>query len=276
MWDSSPRAAPGARFQSNVLTTRLRVGILIGNQNWSKLSRSGDVQPEIKLPWPHCDRAPPDIFETGGDYTGVGGVRNGPGNCLSAAQVRAQYGYDSSRLPRSGPWYSGGWESDTQSRHRAARVASWPQSEGFAAEVDGALVVLVIHGLFINHLAKALLRIRDGPPLDSATTNDHLLQPVVIATPNTATTLLEVSASRRKVVVRWVNRTDPSLALYGGQTLKRIVLSHCYQSTITHRGLDTTTHSKSTSSDIIPKWRHTAACTGKHGVGASPIIPRHH
>ena len=54
VWDSSPspRAAPGARFQSNVLTTRLRVGILIGNQNWSKLSRSGDVQPEIKLPWP--------------------------------------------------------------------------------------------------------------------------------------------------------------------------------------------------------------------------------
>ena len=52
MWDSSPRAARGARFQSNVLTTRIRVGILIGNQNWSKQSRSGDVQPEIKLPWP--------------------------------------------------------------------------------------------------------------------------------------------------------------------------------------------------------------------------------
>jgi hypothetical protein len=30
----------------------LRVGILIVNPNWSKLSRSGDVQPEIKLPWP--------------------------------------------------------------------------------------------------------------------------------------------------------------------------------------------------------------------------------
>ena len=52
MWDSSPRTAPRARFESNVLPTRLRVGILIGNQNWSKLTRSGDVQPEIKLPWP--------------------------------------------------------------------------------------------------------------------------------------------------------------------------------------------------------------------------------
>ena len=52
MWDSSPRATPGAGFQSNVLTTRLRVGILKGNQNWSKLSPAGDVQLEIKLPWP--------------------------------------------------------------------------------------------------------------------------------------------------------------------------------------------------------------------------------
>ena len=42
----SPRAAPRVRFQSNILTTRLRVGILIGNNNWSKLNRSGDVQPE--------------------------------------------------------------------------------------------------------------------------------------------------------------------------------------------------------------------------------------
>ena len=50
--DLSPRAAPGSRFQSNVLTTRLRVGILKGNQNWSNLRRSGDVQTEIKLPWP--------------------------------------------------------------------------------------------------------------------------------------------------------------------------------------------------------------------------------
>jgi hypothetical protein len=57
VWDSSPRAARGARFQSNVLTTRLRVGILIGNQNWSKQSRSGDVQPEIKLPWPEVENA---------------------------------------------------------------------------------------------------------------------------------------------------------------------------------------------------------------------------
>ena len=40
--------------------TTVRVGILIGNQNWSKLSRSGDVQPEIKLPWPcwYFSRAP--------------------------------------------------------------------------------------------------------------------------------------------------------------------------------------------------------------------------
>ena len=58
MWDSSLRPAPGARFRSSVLTTRLlRVGILIGNQNWSKLSRSGDVQLEIKLPWPAVENA---------------------------------------------------------------------------------------------------------------------------------------------------------------------------------------------------------------------------
>ena len=59
MWDSNPRAAPEARFQSNVLTTRLTVGILTGNQNWSKLHRSGDVQPEIKLPWPNLHHTQP-------------------------------------------------------------------------------------------------------------------------------------------------------------------------------------------------------------------------
>ena len=37
--------------------------------------------------------------------------------------------------------------------------------------------------------------------------------------------------------------------------------------------LDITTHSKSTSSHIIPKWRHTAACTGKHVVAHRPEAP---
>ena len=42
VWNSSPRAAPGARFQSNVLTTRLRIGILIGNIE-SKLVKTKSV-----------------------------------------------------------------------------------------------------------------------------------------------------------------------------------------------------------------------------------------
>jgi hypothetical protein len=127
---------------------------------------------------------------------------------MSAAQISALFGYDTSRLPSVGPWYTGGWERDGESRKRAVRIAQWLTSTSFRAEVgEGSLVVLVMHAHFIDHLSKALLRIPDDPALDPQYRNDLTKQAVVFATPNTATSLLQIT-ERGHVVVRWVNRTD--------------------------------------------------------------------
>ena len=151
----------------------------------------------------------PEIFETGGVYTdGVGGTRVGPGKCMSATEIATLFGYTTSRLPSVGQWYTSGWEPDGESRKRAGRVAQWLTSTGFRAEVgEGSLVVMVTHAHFIDHLSKALLRIPDDPTLDPPKKNDPGKQAIFFATPNTATTLLQVT-EHGQVVVRWVNRVD--------------------------------------------------------------------
>ena len=42
----------GGRGEEHPLLA-LRIGVPRGDQSWSKLSRSGDVQPETNLPWPY-------------------------------------------------------------------------------------------------------------------------------------------------------------------------------------------------------------------------------
>jgi broad specificity phosphatase PhoE len=153
-------------------------------------------------------RVRPDIYETGGVYTtGAGGVRTGPGSCFSAAEISSLHGYDVSRLPSSGPWYTAGWETDAESRTRAASVARWLRSEAFGAEHAGQLVLLVMHGQFIDHLQKALFGIADDPSLDVAGANSWASQQLFFATPNTATSMFSVVPGG-KLIVRWIGRVD--------------------------------------------------------------------
>ena len=110
----------------------------------------------------------PDIYETGGVYTvEPGGKRVGPGRCFSAAEIAERYsGFDVSMLPSDGPWYTRGWEHDSEARARAAKVASWIRSDAFREEHGRSLVVLVMHGHFIDTLQKMMVGVADDPAKD--------------------------------------------------------------------------------------------------------------
>ena len=149
----------------------------------------------------------PDVFEVGGVYCARGGVRAGPGKCLSAAEIRAQFpSYDTSLLPQSGAWYTGGWESDGEGRARAARVAAWLRSDEFLASIGDGMAVLVMHYHFIDALTKALLGIADEPSRDKPSSNSGHEQPIHVMTPNTATSLFILS--KGQVSVRWLGSTE--------------------------------------------------------------------
>ena len=162
--------------------------------------------------------AHPDIFETGGVYsTSATGERTGPGQCLTAAEIRTQFQYDVSLLPRQGQWYTSGWEDDAAACNRAKRVAAWMKTE-MKAVVDGlrktkekddtrgVLVLMVMHAHFINQLTKELCTIQDDPLLFSKSSNTFAAQPMNFITPNTATNLFSLSGG--KVAVHWISSTQ--------------------------------------------------------------------
>lgn len=149
----------------------------------------------------------PEIYESGGVYININGVRDGPGKCLTADDIKTQYGYNVDMLPGEGQWYTKSWENDSQSRERAKKVATWLRSSAFHKENFGKLVILVMHGHFIDHLTKALLGIVDDPCKDFAASNGAKRQPVVFKTANTATSLFNVSSSGQ-VCIRWAGNTD--------------------------------------------------------------------
>ena len=97
----------------------------------------------------------------------AGGKRVGPGACFTAAEIAELYsGFDVSLLPSEGPWYTRGWEHDSEARRRAARVASWLRSGAFREEHGNSLVVLVMHGHFIDTLQKMMVGVADDPDKD--------------------------------------------------------------------------------------------------------------
>eukprot|EP01052_Picozoa_sp_SAG31_P028334 SAG31_NODE_2726_length_5182_cov_1.523903_1_plen_216_part_00 len=82
-----------------------------------------------------------DVYENGGVYV-IGHdangkpIRDGPGKCLSAGDILAQFpGYDVSALPAEGPWYTSGFEDNEAAGARAERVATWLRSAALQHEV---------------------------------------------------------------------------------------------------------------------------------------------
>lgn len=151
-----------------------------------------------------------DIFESGGVYTfDKEGKRTGPGACFERDEILARYGYGVDLLPTKGQWYTGGWETDQESRKRASGVAAWIKSDEFyAAHNDGdTVVLLVMHAHFIDHLLKAMLEITsDEGRFDTPGMNDYGLQPMHFETANTATSLFLVNPS--VVVTKWIGSTS--------------------------------------------------------------------
>ena len=72
----------------------------------------------------------PDIYENGGVYIAGrdadgNAIRDGPGKCMSAADIRRLFpGYETDLLPGEGQWYTGGFETEAMSSARAERVAA--------------------------------------------------------------------------------------------------------------------------------------------------------
>jgi broad specificity phosphatase PhoE len=146
----------------------------------------------------------PDIYEIGGVYTnGVNGDKTGPGKHLSADEIKQMFPlYDVVRLPE-GNWYTGGHETDVMAMERLERVVIWLKSPELHAEVGNSLLVLVVHGAFINLLFRSLLRMgnNSGPLNESGAT-------LSFSMPNTGTSLVEIPEPGAEARVHWIGRTD--------------------------------------------------------------------
>ena len=171
----------------------------------------------------------PDIYENGGVYIAGkdaegNSIRDGPGECMSAADIREQFpGYDTHMLPQEGPWYTDGWENEEQSAERAERVAAWLKTPELHEEVGDQVLTLVMHGGFIDILVKAILglsALQGGGGAEAragaATSN------VSVPFPNTATALFDIG--RRNVTCHWLGRVDhlgqgqePAIRAFGGR-----------------------------------------------------------
>jgi broad specificity phosphatase PhoE len=150
----------------------------------------------------------PRVFETGGVYTlDADRNRGGPGQCYTAAEIKAKHpSFGVSQLPEVGQWYTGGWEDDSAGRARALEVAAWLRSPGFYETHTGSVVMMVMHGHFMDTLQKALLGIAEDPSKDGRGMNSFRGQAVQLATPNTATSFFDISSAG--VVVRWIGGVD--------------------------------------------------------------------
>lgn len=150
----------------------------------------------------------PDVHENGGVHK-VSEQPDGqlafdealPGDCMSSADIEARFpGYGTALLPAEGQWYVHGAETPAQSAVRARGVAAWLKHDrDLHEDIGGAIMVLVMHGGFINSLLKELLG-RDAASED-----------ITLGFPNTATALLDITHDDEplpSVSVVWIGRVD--------------------------------------------------------------------
>ena len=167
----------------------------------------------------------PDIFENGGVYIAGrdadgNAVRDGPGSCMSAADIRHKFpGYETDLLPQEGPWYTSGFETEAMSSARAKRVAAWLKSPELQDEIGDEVLVLVMHGGFIDILVKAILGLAAET---GAGESASVASSMAIPFPNTATGYFDIRNSR--VTLHWLGRVDhlglgqePAIQMFGGR-----------------------------------------------------------
>ncbi len=167
----------------------------------------------------------PDIYENGGVYIAGrdadgNAVRDGPGKCMSAADIRRLFpGYQTDLLPDEGPWYTDGFETEAMAARRAERVAAWLKTPELQDEIGDEVLTLVMHGGFIDILVKALLGLNAE---SGAGEGAGVLSSVSIPFPNTATGFFEIRTNR--VTCHWLGRVDhlglgqePAINMFGGR-----------------------------------------------------------
>ena len=138
---------------------------------------------------------------------GPPGARGHAGKCMSAADIQSRFpGYGTRMLPPEGQWYVEGSETAAQSAERAARVATWlKHDQDLHDDIgDDAVMVLIMHGGFIDSLLKALLHAGGGPGAAAAVSSEHAAS---FDFPNTATASLNISRGG-SVAVGWIGSTS--------------------------------------------------------------------
>ena len=127
---------------------------------------------------------------------------------MSAADIRERFpGYETDELPQSGPWFTGEYEDAAGAAARAERVARWLKSDSLQKDVGREVLVLVMHGGFIDVLVKALVGLNsaDGMVAGGAEFSDDR-SGASFPFPNTATGFMELDGAG--VTVRWLGRVD--------------------------------------------------------------------
>ena len=88
----------------------------------------------------------------GGGCALVGGQQSGAPVCtqFDAASFVVQQRYCTvhpAKLPAQGGWYTGPWETNAMARVRLAAVAKWLKSAELIQQLDGRLMIMVVHGV---------------------------------------------------------------------------------------------------------------------------------
>jgi len=97
---------------------------------------------------------------------------------------------------------------------------AWLRSVGLQEQVGNRLVILVVHGAFINLLLHELLGVELRPgPLNEAGASFGFPMP------NTGTSLLELPAGTNHCRVLWIGRVDHSPTLQGDHSRSLAVQS---------------------------------------------------
>lgn len=102
----------------------------------------------------------PSVFEKGGDKEMQYGSA-----CLTAEQIRNEFGYLTGLLPDTGGWFVGGEENDGAFEHRIREASSFLSQKAFAAAEAGkdGTIIVVSHGVAIRQLLNELMLAGNDP-----------------------------------------------------------------------------------------------------------------
>jgi broad specificity phosphatase PhoE len=103
----------------------------------------------------------PNIYENGGVYNYKNNKIFAPAPCMSADEIKKEFKYDVTMLPKKNNWYKLSFENNNKVVKRAQKLVNFIKSEKFQKMYKNKIVLFVMHNDFIDHVLKLLLNMKN-------------------------------------------------------------------------------------------------------------------